>query len=271
MLPPGVIAADTITKLPPEAKGAVIVSGSHGGVYPAYLAAKAGVRAVILNDAGVGRDEAGVASLAYLETLGIAAATVSYMSCRIGDTADMLARGVVSRVNGRAVDVDVAAGMPCLEAAGLLRMSRPPHHEPPPVREGRDEARSPGSRRIILLDSAAMVLPEDAGHIVVTGSHGGLVGGNPAMALRTEAFAAVFHDAGVGIDNAGTTRLPALDGRGIPAFTVGAFSARIGDARSIFADGVVSCVNETAARLDAHVGQPARAVLERWAAFPIGA
>ena len=42
---------------------------------------------MILNDAGVGRDEAGIAALAYLDALGIAAATVSHESCRIGDTA----------------------------------------------------------------------------------------------------------------------------------------------------------------------------------------
>lgn len=264
-LPPGVVAADTITKLPPEAENAVVLSGSHGGVYPGYLAARAKVRAVVFNDAGVGRDEAGVASLAYLEALGIAAATVSYLSCRIGDTADMIARGVISRVNGCAVDVDVAAGMTCAEAASQLRMSRPRHKEPPPVGEGRAEAPGPGPRRIVLIDSAAMVLPEDAGHIVVTGSHGGLVGGNPAMALRTDGFAAVFHDAGIGIDDAGITRLPALDKRGIAAFTVAAASARIGDARSIYDDGEISAVNETAMRLGAHVGFRAREVLERWA------
>lgn len=264
-LPPGVIAADTITKLPPEAASAVIVSGSHGGLYPGYLAAKARVRAVIFNDAGVGRDEAGVASLAYLEALGIAAATVSHLSCRIGDTADMIARGVISRVNGCAVDVDVTAGMSCAEAASHLRMTRPRHKEPPPIGEGRGEAASPGPRRIILLDSAALVSPDDAGHVVVTGSHGGLVGGDPAMALRTDGFAGVFHDAGIGADDAGITRLPALDARGIAAFTVAAGSARIGDARSVFEDGVISAVNETATRHGAHVGHAARKILERWA------
>ena len=39
---PGILAADTITKLPPDAAGQVVVSGSHGGRYPGYLAAKAG-------------------------------------------------------------------------------------------------------------------------------------------------------------------------------------------------------------------------------------
>src|SRR5205085_5806873 len=120
LVAPGVLTADTITKLPPEAEGAVVISGSHGGRYPGYLASKAGVRAVILNDAGIGKDEAGIGSLPYLEALGIAAATVSHMSCRIGDTGDMLARGVVSRANAVARAAGVSEAMPCPEAAERL-------------------------------------------------------------------------------------------------------------------------------------------------------
>src|SRR5215210_5970371 len=117
---PGILAADTITKLPPDAAGQVVVSGSHGGRYPGYLAARAGLRAVILNDAGVGKDEAGIGSLAYLAGLGVAAAVVSHASCRIGDTQDMIARGRVSRSNDAARKVGVSPGMACLEAAVLL-------------------------------------------------------------------------------------------------------------------------------------------------------
>ena len=36
---------DSATQLDQSARGAVCVCGSHGGVYPAWLAAKAGVRA----------------------------------------------------------------------------------------------------------------------------------------------------------------------------------------------------------------------------------
>ena len=101
---------------------------------------------------------------------------------------------------------------------------------------------------MVLVDSASLVSAEvDRGAIVVTGSHGGLVGGDPAAALRTEAFAAVFHDAGIGIDQAGIGRLPTLDDRGIAAATVAAASARIGEARSTLDDGVLSAVNATAA------------------------
>jgi hypothetical protein len=154
--------------------------------------------------------------------------------------------------------------MACLEAAVLLTGAPHVRAEAPEVGEGRSEIAS-GARRIVLVDSAAMVVPEDAGAIVVTGSHGGLVGGDPAMALRTEGFAAVFNDAGIGIEEAGVGRLPALDRRGIAAFTVAAASARIGEARSTFEDGIVSRANETAARLGAAPGMAARAVVMLWA------
>ena len=97
-----ILRAPTITSLPNGATGAVVVSGSHGGKYPGYCTAKAGLRAVILNDASVGKDNAGIGSLAYLEPLGIAAATVSYLSCRIGQPEDMLERGVISHANAAA-------------------------------------------------------------------------------------------------------------------------------------------------------------------------
>src|SRR5687767_10186562 len=105
-----ILARDTITHLPPEASGAVVVAGSHGGRYPGYLAARAGLRAVILNDAGIGKDAAGIGALAYCQALGIAAATVAHRSCRIGDAADMLARGVISHANAVAQAVGLRPG-----------------------------------------------------------------------------------------------------------------------------------------------------------------
>jgi hypothetical protein len=263
---PGIVAADTITKLPPDAAGQVVVSGSHGGRYPGYLAAKAGLRAVILNDAGIGKDAAGVGALPYLEALGIAAAAVAHESCRVGDTQDMLVRGRVSRANAAARLAGVSPGLACLEAAVLLTSAPDPRAaEPPEIGEGRSEIADAGPRRIVLIDSAAMVRPEDAGKIVVTGSHGGLVGGHAAMALRADAFAAAFNDAGIGIEEAGLGRLSALDRRGIAAFTVAAASARIGEARSTFEEGVISRANETAAQLGATPGLQAKEVILHWA------
>ncbi len=118
---------------------------------------------------------------------------------------------------------------------------------------------------MILVDSASLVTAEDVGAIIITGSHGGLIGGDPQKALRVDGFAAIFNDAGIGKDDAGITRLPALDDRGIAAFTVAASSARIGDARSTLSDGLISRVNKTAEVLGAREGQHAGEVCERWA------
>jgi hypothetical protein len=261
-----IIEAPTITSLPAEARGAVVVSGSHGGRYPGYLAAKARVRAVIFNDAGVGRASAGIGSLAYLERYGIAAAAVSHASARIGDSADMMSRGVVSYCNAPARAAGVVPGMECRCAAESLLAAPLVEVVPEPFGETRSVLELPGAaRRVVLVDSAAQVEAGDAGHIIVTGSHGGLVGGDPRLALRVAGCAGVFNDAGIGIDNAGTTRLPALDRRGIPAFTVSAASAAIGDAGSTCRDGIISVANEAALARGARPGLWAREVIDLWA------
>ena len=70
-----IAAADSVTQVK-DIRGQVLVAGSHGGIVAAWYAAKAGVRAVILNDAGIGKDEAGVAGLRWLEAIGMAAAAL---------------------------------------------------------------------------------------------------------------------------------------------------------------------------------------------------
>jgi hypothetical protein len=261
-----ILEAPTMTQLPPAARAAVVVSGSHGGIYCGYLAAKAGLRAVILNDAGGGLGNAGAGALAYLEKLGIAAATIAHTSARIGDAADMRRRGVISQCNAPARATGVRLEMACERAAAALAAAPALEVIPAPYPETRRSIDLPGARRrIVLVDSAAQVEPGDAGQVVVTGSHGGLVGGDPTRALKAAAFAAVFNDAGIGIDAAGITRLPALAEQGIAAFTVAAASARIGEAGSSYADGVASVVNAVAAELGARPGLPAKGLLEAWA------
>jgi uncharacterized protein YunC (DUF1805 family) len=268
-LPETIVLADTATKLGPHAAGAVIVTGSHGGRYAAYLTLKAHPRAVIHNDAGVGKDDAGIAVIAMAEALGVAAATASHTSCRVGDTADMMVRGRISHVNAPARALGVAPGMTCRDAALCLVEARATSRDPEPCAETRRTLQQSGwHRRIVLMDSASLIAPEDAGQIIVTGSHGALVGGSAQMALRVDAFAAVFSDAGVGADDAGITRLPALDARGIAGVTVSAASARIGDAASIHADGIVSHANATALRLGARVGEPIASRLAQWVETP---
>jgi hypothetical protein len=252
-----IVTADSITRVGAEAKGAVVVNGSHGGVYAAYVAAKLGVAAAIFNDAGVGRDRAGIGGLDYLAELDIAAAAIGHMTARIGDGADMIARGVVVHANAPAMMLGCRPGLTCREAAAALAQAPRIGRQPPPALESAFLliADAPA---VWALDSASAVAPEHVGTIVVTGSHGGLLGGRPETALKYDALAALFNDAGIGIDEAGVTRLPALDARGIAAATVAAASARIGDARSTYEDGILSRVNSRAAALGIAPGISAR-------------
>lgn len=254
------LLADSATRLGPEAAGAVLVTGSHGGLYAAYLAAKAGVRAVIFNDAGVGLGAAGIAGLAWLEALGIAAAAVDHGTARIGDAADMLARGRLSYANAPARACGLAPGQDCAAAAAALRAAVPATGSPPSVAEARRVIEGRHCR-LVLVDSAALVRPEDAGQLVVTGSHGALFGGDPANALKADALLAVFNDAGLGPEEVGASRLPALQGRGIAAVTVAAASARIGEADSSWRDGVISRANALASALGAREGMAAAALV----------
>lgn len=259
---------DSITKPGPgELQGIATVCGSHGGVYATYLAARARALAIVLHDAGVGKDEAGIACIDYCQDLGMASATVSYQSARVGNGEDLMARGKLSYVNGVSADLGVRVGMTVSDAMPLLENAPYWQGEPPEYTEGQCEMNllddAPG---VLCLDSASMAAPEHTGRILAIGSHGGLLGGDPAAALRTDAYAAMYNDAGIGIDQAGTTRLPALDERGIAAVTVSADSARIGDGVSTLMDGEISAFNLLASRRGAIRGMLAqdwaRAMLE---------
>jgi hypothetical protein len=259
-LPP-VLIADSITRVGTEAAGAVVINGSHGGIYAAYLAAKLRVAAAVFNDAGVGRDQAGVAGLDYLAGLSIPAAAVGHDTARIGDGSDMIDRGVITHGNSPAITLGCRPGMTCRDAAAALQQALPSGDEPPPALEAAFLliAEPPA---VWALDSASLVGAEHAGAIVVTGSHGGILGGRPDTALKVNALAALFNDAGIGIDEAGVTRLPALESRGIAAGTVAATSARIGDARSTYEDGILTRVNQRAAALGIGPGMTAREFVE---------
>jgi hypothetical protein len=254
---PAIVIADSITRVGPEAAGTVVVNASHGGLYAAYLAAKLRALAAIFNDASVGRDAAGISGLDYLQQLGIAAATVGYDTARIGDGADMMTSGVITHTNDLAAGLGVAPGQTCREAAARLQAAAPTRRAPPEAIEGAFllVADAP---RVWALDSASLVTPEHGDAIVITGSHGGLLGGNPETALKYDVLGALYNDAGIGKDEAGVSRLPALDTRGIAAATVAAMSARIGDARSTYEDGIVTRVNARAAALGLSAGMTAR-------------
>ena len=90
---------DSITELSSADAGCIAVSGSHGGVSSARYAIAARPLLSVFNDAGTGKDNAGIAALDMLQAVGLAACTVSHDSACIGDSKSTLDDGVVSHAN----------------------------------------------------------------------------------------------------------------------------------------------------------------------------
>ncbi len=269
---------DSITDVAKTDAGKIVLSGSHGGLYPAAIASRAKVRAVVFNDAGTGLQRAGVKGVEALAGVGMAAATVDCMSAKIGSTEDMLAAGVISYINDRAAEAGLSIGMQVIDALVMLVDAKPPTEQLPPVPEARWEhagattgteldtdtrIAASTSLSILCVDSASLVKSDDAGRIIVTGSHGGLIGGDPARALKAKAKLAVFNDAGVGKDKIGLSRLPALNAIGVAAVTVSNQSAIIGSAKSCIDTGVISFTNDLAERLGLNVGDALASALSK--------
>src|SRR5262245_39104234 len=139
--------------------GHVIVSGSYGGEYNAYHAGKWGLRGAVLNDAGVGKDDAGIRGLPYLDQIGLPAATADAMTCHIADGDHMLAHGIVSHVNRAAEALGCRLGESVRACAERMRDA--------PIRGGELSLIAGGKRylirdvagepRVICLDAAPML------------------------------------------------------------------------------------------------------------------
>jgi len=246
---------NSITDADSTAPGRIAVSGSHGGLYAAAVASRAGLRAVVLNDAGRGLDDAGIAGVKALADVGMAACAVDCMTAEIGSAGDMAQNGVISFANEIAAALGVSVGQTVAEALERLAGAPAPSGMMEAIPEARwDEA--VGAHSVLCVDSASLIKPGDAGRIIVTGSHGGLIGGDPARACKAEAFFVSYSDAGRGKNDIGLSRLPALDQRGIAAVTLDCGTCLVGSAASALENGVVSAVNQTAAKLGIAVGQP---------------
>lgn len=101
---------DSVTETTAAHAGCVVITGSHGGASVVRYALAAPARLFVFNDAGIGKDGAGIAALADLERAGIAACAVSHASARIGDAQDAWDNGVVSAVNAAAAAMGIVVG-----------------------------------------------------------------------------------------------------------------------------------------------------------------
>ena len=107
-----VMAMDTISSITPDDAGCIVISGSHGGLSSAEYAAREPLAMVFFNDAGVGKDNAGIAGLEYLQQRGIAAGVYAHDSAMIGNAFDAWENGVISGLNDLARKAGYMDGTP---------------------------------------------------------------------------------------------------------------------------------------------------------------
>lgn len=115
-----VVIMDSITKVTPEDEGSIVIAASHGGASSGEFALEVSLALVVLNDAGIGKDDAGIAALAMLQNRGVPGATVGHDSARIGDSLDMWESGVISRVNAAADAIGVRPRQSLRDAVSAL-------------------------------------------------------------------------------------------------------------------------------------------------------
>ena len=102
---------DSITELSPDDEGCIAVSGSHGGLSAARYAVAARPWLTVFNDAGIGREQAGVAGLELLSASNLAGCAVAHTSACIGQAQSTLEHGIISVVNAQAYALGLRAGM----------------------------------------------------------------------------------------------------------------------------------------------------------------
>jgi len=118
---PKLRVVDSITELGAQDEGCIAVSGSHGGLSSARFALAARPLLSIFNDAGIGKDKAGLAALGFLQARDLAACTVSHNSARIGEAQSTLDDGIISHLNARAFSQGVRVDQRCHQVIDYLQ------------------------------------------------------------------------------------------------------------------------------------------------------
>jgi hypothetical protein len=237
-----VIVMDSAAQMGTDEAGQIVVIGSHGAEPAARHVARFLPFGVILNDAGKGRNNAGISGLAVLEAMNILGATVDCMSARIGDGQDSYGSGVISAINGRASAAGVRLRMPARDACALMASAKESARQLYVTeRVFQNEA-----GMVFLADSISFLNKSHSGSVVVCGSHCARTTFDFVKDLGLKGI--ILNDAGKGKEDEGISGLPVYDRAGIPAAAVDCMTAEIGNARDAWQSGLVSSVNERAAR-----------------------
>jgi uncharacterized protein YunC (DUF1805 family) len=262
-LPKGVILLDSLGDLQPDNTNPILVCGSHcgdNGTFARKLK-NCRVKAVFLNNAGVGKNKAGISGLSHYDAENILACAVDHYSAEIGVARDTWESGIISHTSTLAEKVGIKIGDTVKEAVAriinLIDMAGSTQKNKnfeSFINEKEDNSNKVALKKqiqtqidgvsITVADSITFLNENNEGDIVVCGSHGGVSAGHYAQKHRLKAV--FFNDAGIGKNNAGIKSLDSLSDAGILACTVDCMSAEIFNGQDILDNGIITVCNQLA-------------------------
>ena len=263
-LPDRIALLDSLGDLQPSNTSPILVCGSHcgGNRDLARHIKSCHVKAVFLNNAGVGKNQAGIRGLTHYDAENILACAVDHESAEIGIARDTWESGIISHTSIQAEEVGIQIGDSVQEAV-IKIIDIIDHRSATQQNQGfeslinekkgnssKSDLKKPQFQTqidgvsITVIDSITFLTKDNAGDIVVCGSHGGLSAGGYARKHRVKAV--FFNDAGIGKNNAGIKSLDLLNNAGIIACTVDRMSAEIFNGQDTLSNGMISVCNQLA-------------------------
>jgi uncharacterized protein YunC (DUF1805 family) len=115
-----IIIVETTSDVNESNSNDIIVTGSHQGENSGEYLLNCKVKGVIGNDAGKGKQDAGIASLKFLDQHGIPAAAVGTMTAKIGNGNSTYEQGKLSAANETARKLGITVGMSAKDAADKM-------------------------------------------------------------------------------------------------------------------------------------------------------
>ena len=262
-LPGGVILLYSLGDLQPDNTSPILVCASHcgdNGTFARKLK-NCRVKAVFLNNAGIGKNQAGISGLSHYEAENILACAVDHNSAEIGVARDTWESGIISHANTLAEEAGIQPGDSVKKAvAKIINLIDLPSsgqknkNAESLINEEKENSSKIDLRKqiqtqidgvsITVTDSITFLNGNNSGDIVVCGSHGGISAGEYAQKHRVKAV--FFNDAGIGKNNAGIKSLASLSDAGILACTVDCMSAEIFNGQDILDNGIITVCNQLA-------------------------
>ncbi|MDA3927105.1 MAG: hypothetical protein PF904_20720 [Kiritimatiellae bacterium] len=257
-LPESVVLLDSLGDLQPCNTSPILVCGSHcgGNRNLAIHVKNCHVKAVFLNNAGVGKNQAGIRGLKYYEAEIVLACAVDNYSAEIGIARDTYESGIISHTNTHTKTIGIQIGDSVKEAIAKIISHRSPAQQgedfKPFDKQEKNNKESLKKQTQIQIDGTCITVTDsitflnasNSGDIIVCGSHGGVSAGNYAKKYHVKAV--FFNDAGIGKNNAGVKSLESLNDAGILACTVDCMSAEIFNGQDVLDNGIISVCNQLA-------------------------